>query len=82
MDLTTLATQFGIPTAISLYLVYWLTTINEKSLDEVKVAINNQTKVLNHTLTKMISQMNKDKNELREETLKNRKEYLKILTKK
>ena len=79
MELLELATNFGIPAAISLYLVWWLTQRHEKTLLEVKGAITNQTKVLNHTLTKMITQSIKDKEELKKITSQNTKGFMKEL---
>ena len=76
MDLVALATNFGIPAAISLYLVWWLTQRHEKSLKEVREAITNQTKVLNHTLTKLINKMDSYKKELKKETEQRTKKFL------
>ena len=76
MDLVALATNFGIPAGISLYLVWWLTQRHEKSLNEVRLAISNQTKVLNHTLTRLIGKMETDKQELKKETEKRTKKFL------
>jgi len=44
---------------ITIYVVYWLTQRVEKILMKLQEAINNQTETLNHTLTKLITQINK-----------------------
>lgn len=73
VDLISLATNFGMPAAISLYLVWWLTQRHEKSLNEVKNAITNQTKVLNHTLTKLIYKIENNKTEIKKSIKKSNK---------
>ena len=47
--------QYGVPAGISVYLVWWLTHGFDKTLLKIQASIDNQTKVLNHTLTRLIN---------------------------
>ena len=64
-DWILLISQVGVPSAIAIYLIWFITTRHEKALQSIAIshkaglstvskAINQQTKTLNHTLTEQI----------------------------
>ena len=59
MEIWTAIGQYGVPAVITVYLVYWLTQRVEQILRKLQKSIDNQTEVLNHTLTKLITNIQK-----------------------
>ena len=57
MEIWTAVGQYGVPAVVTIWIVYWLTTRVDKILTKLQESIDNQTKTLNHTLTKLITKV-------------------------
>ena len=75
MEIWTIIGQYGVPAGISVYLVWWITQQMNKTMNKLQLSIDNQTRVLNHTLTKLINrQATKDEiKQLMKNNRRNRK---------